>query len=129
MINTVLVSGASRGIGRAIAKVFAKNNYRVIINYNKSYQEACSLRDELHGLNVHLIQADVSDISQVNQMFNTINDLYGGVDVLINNAGMAMYKMIIDTTCEDWKNIMDTNLTSVFYLCCQALPHMIKNKR
>lgn len=117
----VLITGASRGIGAAIAEEFAKCGDNVIINYNKSEKEA---RELASRLGVTAIQADVSDASQVKAMI----DKAGQIDVLVNNAGIEWQGLITDMTEDEWDTLMAVNLKSAF-LCAKAvLPGMISQK-
>lgn len=130
-MRTVLITGASRGIGAACAKAFAGNGDRVIINYNRSEQQAVSLARSLreNGAEVGLIKADVSSSAEVSRMFSQIESEFGGADVLVNNAGIAQTKLFTDITDEDWSRMLSVNLSSVFYCCRAALPYMIRQKR
>ena len=126
-IKTVLITGASRGIGAKTAQAFAKEGYRVIINYNKSKAEAQTLADMLsknYNTDCTAYGCDISDSKAVAEMFNEI----GTVDVLINNAGISEQKLFTDISDEDWKRMMATNLDGVFYCCREALKGMIQEK-
>lgn len=125
--KTVLVTGSSRGIGRAIAILFAKNNYNVVINYNKSEKEANELYNSLieKGLSVRIFKADVSKRHEVNAMVNFCIGEFGKIDVLINNAGISRDKLFTDITDEDWDEMMSVNLNSVFYTTQKSLQYMI----
>lgn len=128
MNKTVLITGASGGIGREIAKIFAKNNFRVIINYNKSESQAINLEKELKliGCDCTVLRADVSDEKSVNSMFEEAKKFTNSIDVLINNAGIALQKLLCDTTSEEFNNIFNTNVRGVFNCCKAILPSMIK---
>lgn len=126
-IKTVLITGASRGIGKAIASAFAKEGYSIIINYNRSGQKAQSLADNLtntYGVMCSAVKADVSNPDEVRAMFEKA----GGVDVLINNAGVSSQKLFTDITDDNWRETIGTNLDGVFYCCRSALPFMISRK-
>ena len=127
-MKTALITGASRGIGSAIAKQLAKDGFRVIVNYNAAEQQAKQLILELnntYGINCTTFRADVSDRAQVEAMFAAA----GGVDVLINNAGIAQQKLFTDLTEQDWDSMFDVDVKGVFHCCQCALPHMIHQKR
>jgi len=128
-MQTALITGASRGIGSAIARQLAANGFRVIINYNYSAKEAEYLAAELnntHGKGCScVLQADVSSREQVERMFAAI----GGVDVLVNNAGIAQQKLFTNITERDWDRMFDVDVKGVFHCCQCALPYMIHQKR
>ena len=126
----VLVTGASRGIGRAITKLLAENNYIVIANYNKSFNEAKALQDELNKKNIKIdiFKADVSKREEVKELINFVLSKYGRIDVLINNAGIAQEKLFQDITDEDWNNVINVNLYSVFCVTQEVIENMIHNK-
>lgn len=122
----VLVTGASRGIGKAIAQSLAKNENKVIANYNKSEEQAKLLEKEFN--NIEIYRADVSKREEVHNMIQDIIGKYGRIDVLINNAGISQEKMFSDVTDEDWNNMINTNLYSVFCTIQEVLPYMIAQK-
>lgn len=130
-MKTVLVTGASRGIGRCIAENLTKEGYNVIANYNKSKGQALRLQDDLkkQGYQIEIFKADVSNKTEVRNMIDWIINRFGNIDILINNAGIAKLQMFCDATDEDWNEIMNTNLKSVFYCTQMVLPGMVQNKR
>ena len=123
----ILVTGASRGIGREIAKKLALNGHKVIANYNNSEQKAKEL--EMENNNIKTYKADVSKRKEVHNMVQNIFKENGKIDVLINNAGISQEKMFIDVTDEDWNRMIDTNLYSVFCTIQEVLPDMVKRKQ
>ncbi len=123
----VLVTGASRGIGKEIAKTLALKGNKVIANYNKSENQALQLQKE--NENIEIYKADVSKREDVHKMIEKILQKYGKIDVLINNAGISENKMFTDVTDNDWKKMIDTNLYSVFCVSQEVLPNMIHNKK
>ena len=125
--RTVLVTGASRGIGKAIATLFAENNYNVLINYNKSEEEAMDLYNNLKskGNSVDVYKADVSKKEEVNMMINYCIGKFEKIDVLINNAGISKTNLFTDISYEEWDEVMATNLNGVFYTTKKALQYMI----
>lgn len=120
-MRNVLITGASRGIGAATARAFAKRGDSVIINYNKSHEEAIKLAEQTGGI---AIKADISKPDEVKEMFAKI----GRVDVLVNNAGVADFSMFDALSDEKWNRIIDTNLSGAFYCIREALPQMISRK-
>ena len=128
IIKTVLITGASRGIGKAAAAAFAKAGYSVIINYNKSRERAEALAAELKktcGADCRALKADVSKADEVRAMFEQA----GQVDVLINNTGVSSQKLFTDITDKDWRKTIGVNLDGVFYCCREALKAMISKKQ
>ena len=131
MKKIILITGASRGIGRDIAKTLAKNsNNMVIANYNKSEKEAIELKEGLksEGIDIEIIKADVSKRNEAKEMVQEVLNKYGKIDVLINNAGISQYKLFNDITDEEWDNIINTNLKSAFMVTQEAVRNMINNK-
>ena len=126
----ILVTGASRGIGREIAKQLAECGNIVIANYNKSEQEAIKLQNELKKKNIFIdiFQADVSKRNEVKLMIDFIINKYKKIDVLINNAGIDQMKLFTDITDVDWENMMHTNLYSVFYCTQETVKYMINQQ-
>ena len=129
-MRNVLVTGASRGIGAQCARLFAQNEDNVYINYYRSQKNAEGLLDELlgSGFSAHIIKADVSDPIQVKEMFAQIETECVGIDVLVNNAGIAQTKLFTDISDKDWDKMIAVNLSSAFYCCRAALPYMIRRK-
>ena len=131
MPKTVLITGASRGIGRAIAVAFAGAGYRLVITCSNSREELLSLKQELKTqFHVDVLPSigDVSSYSYMQQLFSEITERFGGVDVLINNAGISHIGLLSDMTIGDWNRIVSTNLTSVFSSCKLAIPYMVHQK-
>lgn len=130
-MKTVLITGASRGIGRACALTFAKEGYAVAVNYHHNREAAESLIAELHGLGADaaLFCADMADSAEVTQMGETVLKRFGHVDVLVCNAGIAEQKLVTDITDDDWQRMMAVNVNGMFYSCRALLPHMIRRQR
>lgn len=122
----ILITGASRGIGREIAIKLAKNGNRVIANYNKSEEQANILKQENN--NIEIYKADVSRREEVHKMVTDVIQKYGKIDVLINNAGISEEKMFIDVTDADWNRMINVNLYSVFCVTQEVLPSMVAQK-
>ena len=124
--KVAIVTGASRGIGRAIAKSLAKKDYIVIANYNKSEKEAIELKNKFN--NIDTFKADVSKREEVKQLVEYTLNKYGKIDVLVNNAGIDNEKLFQDITDEDWQNVINTNLYSAFCVTQEVLQNMLHNK-
>lgn len=130
MSKIILVTGGSNGIGADIVQTLAKDGNHVILNYNKSEQEAKKIQSNLKEKNIiiDIYKADVSNHIEVTKMINFCIDRYHKIDVLINNAGISQTKLFTDITDIDWNTMIQTNLTSAFYTIKDTLPSMIHNK-
>lgn len=126
----VLVTGASRGIGREIAYTLSKQGHTVIANYNQSADMANSLKQlaSKENLNIDIFKADVSKRNEVKEMINYVLNRYKKIDILVNNAGIDQEKLFQDITDEDWEEIIKVNLYSVFCVTQEVVPTMINNK-
>ncbi|MET0416196.1 MAG: SDR family oxidoreductase [Actinoplanes sp.] len=126
--RAVLVTGASRGIGRAIAKAFAVNGDRVAVNYRSNAKLAEELVDELPGEGHLAVQADVADPDAVQHMVDTVASAFGGLDVLVNNAGVFIEHPIMTSSYEDWqaawRSEIDINLVGAANTTYWAVRHM-----
>jgi 3-oxoacyl-[acyl-carrier protein] reductase len=125
-METVLITGASRGIGRETAKLFSKNGFNVVINYNKSEKDALELLSEIK--NAAAIRADVSNRKEVFEMIEKANSIFGGIDILVNNAAVAGQVLFQDISEEEWDRIFDTNVKGTFNCAQAVLPHMLHKK-
>ena len=130
MKKTVIITGASKGIGRATAKKFAKEGFRVVINYNNSKEEAYALEQELSEITeVISVKADISKKDEAEFLVSEIVKRFGRIDVLINNAGISMHSTLFtDTDEKDWQQIFNVNLFGMFNVTKAALPFMIHEK-
>ena len=130
MSKTVLITGASRGIGAETARRFAKEGYAVGVNYCKSSAQAEDLVRELEamGVTAKAYQADVSDRAQVDRMVDDFLKDFGSMDVLVCNAGIARQELFTDVTLDQWRQMLGINLDGVFHCCQAALPDMIRRK-
>ena len=131
MKKTIIVTGASRGIGAAIVKTLAKeDNNIIVLNYNKSEEIAKKMQEEFtkQGKNVEIFKADVSKREEVKKLIEYTINKFKKIDVLINNAGISQTRLFTDITDEDWNNMLKVNLNSVFYMTQEALPYMIHEK-
>ena len=127
MEKIALVTGASRGIGRATARRLAHEGYAVCVNYHERKDCADSLVEELtgEGLKAFAFQADVSVRAEVNAMVKKIEETWGPVSLLVNNAGVAGQMQIQDVTDEEWRRYFGVNLDASFYTVQAVLPHML----
>ena len=130
-MKTVIVTGGSRGIGAAVVKELAKNNYNVVLNYNDSEEAAKQIQKELkeQRINIEIFKADVSKREEVKQLVEFTLEKFKNIEVLINNAGIAQSKPFMDITEEEWNRMMQVNLNSVFYCTQEVLDTMIHNKK
>lgn len=131
MHKTVFISGASRGIGAAIARCFAKEGCSLIINCSKSEESLLSLKQELeqtYHVSVLASVGNIGDYNYVCSLFSQIKEAFGGVDILINNAGVSHIGLLTDTTLEEWNNIININLSSAFYTSKLTIPYMLSKQ-
>ena len=126
MKKTALVTGGGRGIGAAASEKLARSGYRVFINYNNSEKEALELTERLRleGLEAEAVRADVADEDSVRKMVAGILDKTGGIDVVVNNAGISHYGMIQDVKDYEWDRVFDVNVRGVFHVCREAVKAM-----
>ena len=123
--KTALVTGASRGIGRAIAEALAKEGYQLILTCNQSYEDLRKFAQNLeqdYSVSCHAVRTDMGNPAQVEALFSEITDL----DVLINNAGISHVGLLHEMTVEEWRRVMSVNLDSCFYTCKYSVPLMLK---
>lgn len=128
--KNVLVTGSSRGIGRACALAFAGNGYHVFINCRNSLDQLKETERMIlaSGGICTMLPGDVGSPDDVRTMFDKISTLCGGLEVLVNNAGRAYFGLLSDMTDEDWRAVIDTDLSSAFYCCRAAIPYMVSRK-
>ncbi len=129
MNKTVLITGASSGIGAATAILFAEKGYNVAMNYNSSAAAAnmlCSTLSE-NG-NVMTVKADISKINEVEAMVSSVRSKFGKIDILINNAGIAQQKLFNDISQEEWNKMLSVNLTGA-YNCTRAVINGMINRK
>jgi len=128
---TAIVTGAAKGIGRAIVEELANLGINVLINYNTSEEQARELKNKLQTgtSKIDIFKADVSKREEAKKLVEYAKNNFGDVDILINNAGIDQWKLFIDTTDEDWNNIVSTNLNSVFYMTQEVLKYMIPKQK
>ena len=129
--KNVLITGASRGIGRSTALLFADKGFHVFLNCHKSIEELLKVQQEIeqnHPNCSTIVPGNVGNPSDVRSIFGEIYSHCDSLDVLINNAGIAHIGLLMDLTDEEWQQIIDTNLSSVFYCCREAVPKMVSKK-
>lgn len=130
MNKVVLVTGSSKGIGAEIIKEFAKAGYNCVINYNSSFDSALKLNEEIKKYNIKslVIKCDVTSVEEVNNMFNQIEKEFGGVDVLVNNAGVDISNVFSKKELDDFKKTIDVNLFGAYIVSKRASKYMLDNK-
>ncbi len=124
-MKNVLITGASRGIGKACVYEFSKQGYRVFLNYNKSKNEAEKIKEETGAV---IINADISKKDEVKKMADYIHENYGKIDIIINNAGISQIKIFTDITEEDWDNIFNVNIKGMYLVTKEFVNDMISKK-
>ena len=129
--KVVIVTGSSRGIGAEIVRTLANENYKVILNYNNSKEQAEKIQQELleQGKEIEIIKADVSKKEEAEKLIRFAINKFNKIDILVNNAGISLEGLLTDVTEEMWKEIIDTNLNSVFYCTQQAIKYMIQKQQ
>src|SRR5690349_13196347 len=120
--KTAIVTGSSRGIGAALARALAAAGARVVVNYAGREDAAQSVVKEIEskGGEAIAVQADISKVADARALFSRSEDRFGKVDILVNNAGVIVYKMLVDTTDDDFDRIMSINVRGVFNLLREA---------
>lgn len=126
MRKQALITGASRGIGKAIAEAFAKKGYDLILTCVSSIyilQEYAAFLEKEYDICCRAVQADAGNYADIENLFQNIHHL----EILVNNAGVAHIGLLSDMTPEEWHHIMHTNLDACFFTCKQAIPLMLQN--
>lgn len=128
--KTVLITGSSKGIGKAIALRFAKEGYNLVINGSKDKEKLEETKAEIEKFNVACLAflGDMGDYHKVKELFKLIKEEFGHLDVLVNNAGISYVGLLSDMTWHDWDKVIRTNLTSVYNCCSLAIPNMVQKK-
>lgn len=125
MSKIAVVTGASRGIGRSIAHLLASNGYDVhmtCINHIEQLRTFAQNWSEQFGVTCTASQIDMKNVSQVDAFFSSLK----AIDLLVNNAGISKVGLLTDLSVEDWHEVMDTNISSMFYTCRRAIPLMLQ---
>jgi 3-oxoacyl-[acyl-carrier protein] reductase len=130
MSPVALITGSSRGIGRAIAEKLAEDGWSVVINYCRDEAAAAEVCDKIchSGGHAIAIQADVGIEEDVLRLFAQAREAFGGIDLLVNNAGVASFGLLTDLSAADWRRIFATNVDGAFFCTKAALPDMIHRK-
>jgi 3-oxoacyl-[acyl-carrier protein] reductase len=128
--RVALVTGAGRGIGRAVAVRLAAEGFLVAVNFRSSGKAALEVCDIIAGAGgkAFPVQGDVSDPEQVKRIFSEVNDLAGHVSVLVNNAGITKDSLLLRMKDEDWNSVLTANLSSVYYCTREAIRGMVRAK-
>lgn len=128
--KTVLITGASSGIGKATAIKFASKGYRIVITCKKSEDLLFKTKLEVEEWGVPCLSfiGDMGNFQMVSRLFHELEEFSGGIDILVNNAGISYIGLLTDLTVEEWNALLNTNLSSVFYCCKLAIPYMISKK-
>lgn len=129
MNKVALITGATRGIGKACAQKFFEDGYELILVYNKSQKEAEKIQEEFISKNgiVHLFQVDLSNLDELENFLKNINSNFKKIDVLINNAGTSLQKLLIDTSTDEIDKIIKLNLNAPILLSREISKLMISN--
>ncbi len=126
MKKLALITGASGGIGSEIAKCLHRDGYETLLHHNHSFEGVKALSDELGG--APLLRADFNKPDEIEAMFDLISSSHGGLDLLINNAGVAHYGLITDISPDKWRSLFAVNVDAVYHCCRLALPSMLQKK-
>jgi len=127
----IMITGASRGIGAAIAEKFAKEGWNLVLTCIHSKERLEALEERLHreyGITCLTYLGDMGKEADVQDCFHQINDTFGGPDVLVNNAGISKVGLLTDLSLKEWNQVLQTNATSVFLCSREAIPYMLRQK-
>jgi len=130
LVNRVaIVTGGAKGIGKAIAFALAEKGAKVVINYNNSEADAKAVVDELfeNGYEALAVQANVAELDQAKALINRTVEHFGRLDVIVNNAGITRDRSFKKLSAEDWHEVIDVNLSSVYNTCNSALPYLLES--
>ena len=129
--KTILITGSSRGIGKAIAVKYAKKGYNIVINCIKNQELLEGVKKEIESYQAPCLSfvGDVGDEQIAEQLFSEAKKMFGSIDILVNNAGISHIGLLTDMTIENWNHLINNNLTSVFNCCKLAIPDMVKQQQ
>jgi 3-oxoacyl-[acyl-carrier protein] reductase len=123
-MSVAIVTGSSKGIGFAIAKAFASRGMQIVLTARKEDELRKAAAALGSGANVHTVGADVRKPADAERIVEEAVQRFGGVDVLVNNAGVGRFANVADLSIDDWQQVLETNLSGVFYCCRAAIPEM-----
>ena len=129
--KVALVTGAARGIGAAISKIYVKEGAKIVVNYNKSEKKANALAEEIGKISkdILLIKADVSKVNEVKEMIQKTMAQFGRIDILVNNAGILVPEVFLESTEDTWDKTMDINLKGAYLCAKEVAPIMLKQEK
>ncbi|MFF3021397.1 3-oxoacyl-ACP reductase [Gottfriedia sp. NPDC057948] len=130
LVNRVaIVTGGAKGIGKGIAFALAEKGAKVVINYNNSEAHAKAVVDELfeNGYEALAVQANVADLDQAKALIDRTVEHFGRLDIIVNNAGITRDRSFRKLSAEDWHEVIDVNLSSVYNTCNSALPYLLES--
>ncbi len=130
-MKSAFISGASHGIGKAIAYKLAENGYHLALNCMHSRNELenlCRRLQEDYKIDALPLIGDIGDYETVCELFSAAKARFGSIDLLVNNAGISYIGLLSEMSADEWQKIINTNLSSVFFCCQQAVPDMVRNK-
>lgn len=130
MKDVAIVTGGAKGIGKAILQTIARMGIKVVLNYRTSEKEAQEVKKTLQeeGIAIEIFQADVSKREEAKRLVEFTRKQYGDISILVNNAGISQVKFFDQITDQDWNNMLQNNLNSVFYMTQEVIQDMIKKK-
>jgi 3-oxoacyl-[acyl-carrier protein] reductase len=130
-LKTVIITGASRGIGRATAKLFASRGFNTVICYNSSEDKAIELCSEMVALGYSAVtyKVDIRSSDEVVRMFSDVYERFGSIDVIVNNAGVCSFGLVTDVTDENFSFVNAVNYNGTFYCCREGAKYMVKDHK
>jgi 3-oxoacyl-[acyl-carrier protein] reductase len=128
--KVAIVTGASRGIGKAISELYVKEGAKITINYNKSEKEALLIAEELEktSKDILVVKTDVSNVNEVKEMVQRTVERFGRIDILVNNAGIMIPEIFVESTEDTWNKTMDVNLKGAYLCAREVAPLMLKQE-
>jgi len=132
MNKVVLITGSSSGIGKSTIIEYAKNNYDVVITYNNNYEKALNLEEEIkknYKVQTLVVNLDIKDENSIKECVDTVIKKYGHIDVLVNNAGIAIDTTYEDKTKENFMKTLEINTVGTFLMCKYVSPYMLKEQK